>query len=513
MRRMRVALFGVCLALVAGCGGEEQSAADLPTALGYVPRDAFVVAVVPTDLEGDQLRRLDHLIAPALRESEEKSLRDIAAGLSEDADVDFDREVAPLLGGELVLAAWGDFDEPDALVALGTPDGDKARALLRRLHAGPDVARVDGDTIIFALSGDKTTLDAAVERRTDGQGLDAAGFEKAFGDGAGDDALARVIGDPQVLARALDVDVDLPWIQALDSAALSLRLDEDEIEGRARLRTRPDGLREEDLPLASGEDAPEAGEVDGVIAAANRDQSRTTVFLAQVARKAYPDSEFVHEVEALETDLGISFEDAVLAQFNGPSASIATPDGAFAAVSDVADPEAMRALLPRLAPRLPPILRGLQGLGNRGLIALLLFAPDAPLVPGALPALIGDIAVRPLGGAGKDEQLYEITGLDDESEERAFAVPTVVFGMIGDRFVVATDAQRARAAAQMEVSEVDDAHGAGVARADFGTWSRKALIDAIGFEIVPLGEATGELEASVEGVEGRLRVSVPGGLD
>jgi hypothetical protein len=127
----------------------------------------------------------------------------------------------------------------------------------------------------------------------------------------------------------------------------------------------------------------------------------------------------------------------------------------------------------------------------------------------------GDIAVQPLGGAAGDEQLYEITGLDDEPEQesqRPFAVPTVVFGMIGDRFVVATDAQRARAAAQMEVSDVDDAHGAAVARTDFGTWSRQALSDAIGFETVPLGEATGELEASVEGIEGRLRVRVPGGL-
>ena len=168
----------------------------------------------------------------------------------------------------------------------------------------------------------------------------------------------------------------------------------------------------------------------------------------------------MREVEALETDLGIPFEHEVLAQFNGPSASIATPDGEFAAVSDLADPEEMRALLPRLAPRLPPILRGLQGLGNRGLVALLLFAPDAPLVPGALPALVGDIAVRPLGGASGDEQLYEITGLQDDDENRDFAVPSVVFGMIGDRFVVATDAERARAAAQMEVSDVDDARGA-----------------------------------------------------
>jgi hypothetical protein len=52
MRRMRAALLVVCLALVAGCGREAKSAANLPATLGYVPRDAFVVAVAPTPLEG-----------------------------------------------------------------------------------------------------------------------------------------------------------------------------------------------------------------------------------------------------------------------------------------------------------------------------------------------------------------------------------------------------------------------------------------------------------------------------
>ena len=508
MRRLRVALLLICLGLAAGCGGEEKRAASLPAALDYVPRDAFVVALVPTDLDGDQLRRLDHLIAPTLREDEDTSVRDIAAAFAEDSDVDFDREVAPLLGGELVVAAWGNEEEPDILVALQTPDGDKTKDLLQRVRAPADTFRVDGDTLLFAFNGGRAMLDAAVERREAGDGLGADGFEEAFGDGAGDDALARVSGDPRVLTRAFDVDVDLPWIQALQSASLALRLDDDEVVGHMRVRTRPDGLREEDLPLATGEDAPEAGNVDGALNAANRNQSRTTVFLAQLARKAYPNSDFVREVEAVEADLGIAFEDAVLAQFDGPSASVATPDGAFAAVSELSDPDEMRELLPRLAPRLPAILRGLQGLGSEGLVALLLFAPDAPLVPGALPALTGDIAVRALRG---EEQLYEITGLQEE--ERNFAVPSVVFGMIGDRFVVATDARRALAVSRMETSGVPDAHGAAVARTDFGTWSPEAIAEAIGFETVPLGEATGELEASLEGIEGRLRVKVPGGLD
>jgi hypothetical protein len=208
-------------------------------------------------------------------------------------------------------------------------------------------------------------------------------------------------------------------------------------------------------------------------------------------------------VEAVEADLGISFEDEVLKQFNGPSASVATADGEFAAVSDLADPDRMRALLPRLAPRLPDILSELQGLGNRGLVALLLFAPDAPLVPGALPLLQDGIGVQRIHGG----DLYAVTFLDEG--DRPFAVPRVVFGMIGDRFVVATDEARARAAASMDLSDVPDAEGAAVARTDFSTWQT----DPLGLPTVPLGEGVGSLEASREGIEARLRIEVPDGLD
>jgi hypothetical protein len=158
----------------------------------------------------------------------------------------------------------------------------------------------------------------------------------------------------------------------------------------------------------------------------------------------------------------------------------------------------MRELLPKLAPRLPGILSSLQSLGNQGLVALLLVAPDAPLVPGALPLLRqGDIGVRRLRG----EDLYELTGLDDDGNR--FTVPRVVFGVRDDdRFVVASGLDRLRSVSDLEVSGVDGAHGAAVARTDFSTWNT----DPLGLETVPLGKAVGELEASREGIDARLRI-------
>jgi len=494
----------VCLAILAGCGGGEEEPAAGPDALGYVPRDALVVAIVPTDLESQQVRRLERLLRPALGGA---TLREaIEENFGERVDLD------ALLGGDLVVAASGDPDEPQGFAVLETDDGERAHAELRRLGIAQQQQPllVDGDMLLFGLGATRADLEAAIERRKAGEGL------QELPGGLDEEALVRAFGDPRPFVRVLLPGAEeLPWIAALRSFELSLTLEADAISGHARVVTDPAGLDDGDLPLAPGAEAPATGTVDGAIAGANRDQSHTTVFLSTLARRALPDSRFVREVERLEAELGITFEQEVLAQFDGPSASVATPDGAFAAVSDVADPERMRALLPELAPRLPPVLRGLERLGSRGLLALLLIAPDAPLTPAALSALAQGVEVSELPGAG-DELLFTIDGLDAPSGDGG-GLPgpgTVVFGMIGDRFVVATDRARARAVAMMEVAPLEGAAGAAVARTDLRTWAPAARQDALGLPPgAEAGAATGELEASTDGLEGRLRIEIPGGLD
>ena len=504
MRWLGVALCLLVLAFAAGCGGDEDESgsADLPDALGYVPRDATAVAIVPTDLENEQLNRLHRLLEPTLREAGVGgSLRDAIAAVFVDEGVD----VEPLLGGTLVVSL-GNADEDTPLLVLETPDAEKAAAVLRRLEAGR--VAVDGDTVLLADAFDEndSLLDEAIARHEAGEGFDPAEFERALGDAADDDALVRVYASQDFLIE--------PGLRRRGPVAAGRAVGRREPAARVRRDRRqpahPHRPRrpERRRPAArGGDEAPEAPDVDGALNGANRNQSRTTVFLAQLARSAYPDSQFVREVEALEADLGISFEEEVLKQFDGPSASVAYADGRFGAVSDIGDPDRMRELLPRLAPRLPAVLRGLQGLGDEALIALLLFAPDAPLVPGALALLDAGIEVRRLEG-----DLYEIAGLDEG--DQAFAGPgTIVFGLIDDRFVVATDLERARAAAELEVSEVDDAEGAAVGRTDFSAWGNAWLERELGLPIRPLGEATGTLEASTEGLEGEVRIAVPSGLD
>jgi hypothetical protein len=523
MRRAVAALLVVSLALLAGCGGDdgpETGNAEIPDALAYFPPDATSLTLLPTDLGSTQAKRLERLVKPSL---DGRTLREaLAETIEYEGRIDFARDVEPLLGGTAVVGIVPGVDDDEAFVAaLDTGDDERLRGLVGKLGVGDgvehrgatvfDAVAIDGPTLL--VGSEPQALMAAIDRERDDRGASADTIDAALGDEATADALVRSFGTGAALLQLPDVRaaVEDPWIRALRGYGLVVELEQDAIEARARVRTDPDGLRDEDLPLETGSDSPAVGREDGVINAGNRNQSRTTVFLARLARRAFPDSRFVREVEALERDLGIRFEDEVLAQFNGPSASLAAPDGAFAAVSDLADADRMRELLPRLAPRLPAILRGLQGLGNSGLVALLLFAPDAPLVPGALDALSAAIKVVPLGGDDDEELLFRIDGLNESAAgEPAFAGPgQIVFGMIGDRFVVASDERRAREAAEMETEQPDGAEGAAAAWADLSTFDA----DDIGLETAPLGELVGSLEASTEGLEGRLRIEVPGGLD
>jgi hypothetical protein len=165
----------------------------------------------------------------------------------------------------------------------------------------------------------------------------------------------------------------------------------------------------------------------------------------------------------------------------------------------------MRELLPKLAPRLPNILRSMRGLSGEGLLGLLLLAPDAPLSPGALFAQIG---VEPLGGNDPQEQLYEVSGLRaTEPGDPVFPGPdSVVFGMIGDDFVVGSDHQAAREAATLE-TETADEQAASVLRVPPDRLASLVRSEDAG---IVLGRTFGEIEISFfaepRATEARIRV-------
>lgn len=311
------------------------------------------------------------------------------------------------------------------------------------------VAVAGGDTIVVALGSDGPDDRLLRERLAQEEGARAPELDGAFVAARARPALLGAVLDREELRRALATDAGA----ALRGAEADVRLEED--AARADARIDFEGLPDEQLPLPPS--GPLELPVGQAVVSGSANQSMTTVFLARLARELYPESRFVRRVEALEQREALRFEDEVLKQFAGPSFTVLRPfssdDFEFGARSTLRDPTAMRYLLPRIAPRLPGILEALQGLGSTGLTGLLFVAPDAPLTPSAFGLLAAIDVKRLLGGA--TEQLYEVTGLD----ERGFrpGPDRVVYGLIGDSFVVASSPELAREVQSMPTEPAPEA--------------------------------------------------------
>jgi hypothetical protein len=210
----------------------------------------------------------------------------------------------------------------------------------------------------------------------------------------------------------------------------------------------------------------------------------------------------VRDVATLERELDLDFEEEVLKQFNGPSASLLSPDGEFAARSEVADPKRLSETLRRIYPNLGKIVQDLDSLRTAGLSILLLLAPDAPVSP----SVLGDspVKVEPVEG---EKDLYRISNLP-QPDPSAGVPPEanfpeeIWFGLIDGVFVVASSEQRARDIAQRNPADkVDDATGASVTRADLSP-HRRRIADLLDTDPGPLGEYRGWLHATTERLRG-----------
>ena len=288
---------------------------------------------------------------------------------------------------------------------------------------------------------------------------------------------------------------------------LSARLDVTEDEVRVDGRLDFEGLTDEQLPVgaSSALELP-AGEP---IASAASDQRRTTTFLSRLARELLPDSRFVRRVRALERATATRFDDEVLEAFEGASLTLLRPAAGatttFAARSSLRDPERMRALLPRIAPRLPGILEALQGLGATGLTGLLLVAPDAPLVPEAA-SFLAAVGVRRLPEPAKRPGrplLFEVRGLDPGNRQPG--PDRLVYGVVGDAFVVGSTRALALRAAKVPTTGARRSTGA-LLRADVRSLARALGADAATATL--LAQAFRGVQAEARSRDGDVAFSV-----
>jgi hypothetical protein len=519
-----IVLIAVLASVAAGCGSDEDTgtpggvAESVTEQLRYLDPQSSSVVAVDLRWEGDNwddVKPLVERLLKAYREKQPLPERKALPETAEDgieqlagfANLSFADDVKPALDGHLVVGAVvppnsgadldeGYFDaeqqapEPVLTAVYRTEKGDLRKLFeravqeepLKPVPGHPDAAAASGGLV---LVGNKTAIftsgdledgprawKAALDRAKDGAGFPAARLAEAEQDTGMSDPLVLATGDLTV-ARELVEEANLerareaiPYLRALRRGSVALDVTGDAIRTKAKLVTDREPLEERDLPVGpAGElELPDEKEL---IAGGSRNQSYTTTFMSRLARALFADSRFVEAVEKAEKDIGANFEDEVLRQFDCPSVSVLDPPPAdaadaaprFGARSCVADPDRMRELLPKLRPHLPAILTGLQGLGDEGLTALLLLAPDAPLVPGGP---IAQIRVTPADEGAAGETLYEIDGLrSDEQSDAAQAGPdAIVFGLIGDAFVVASDFEMARRAARLETGKIDRDAGA-----------------------------------------------------
>jgi hypothetical protein len=477
-------------------GGSGSVAESVEEHLGYLEPESSAVVVVDMRYEEENWQSLlgiaDRLLEEARSAAEPGDRGDVPADAQEALGEftrfwrqDFEEDVKPLLDGRLVIGLAlrsptepGPSDVPDVreVIVYRTDRGNLREALEKTLDNSPLRPMRGRDDVLvtpegIALVGDDTLVAgetveqvaAAIERAEAGGGFPAELLEAAERGTGIDDPLVLATGTLE-LARVLGAwsenieraAASVPYLAAVEHIDLAVDVSEEGVEANAQVATTGAELSEDQLPLGPAGDV-ELPVAEGAIAGGSLDQSRLTTFAATVVRSVFADSDFVVAVEETERELGIRFEDEVLRQFDCPSVSVFVPEagaplgagGHFSARSCVRDPERMRELLPELAPRLPRILRAMRGLGGEGLLGLLMLAPDAPLSPGAL---LLQIVVEPLGGGAPEEQLYEVSGLREaDTGEAVFPGPDrVVFGMIGDDFVVGSDRQAARDAAALE---------------------------------------------------------------
>jgi hypothetical protein len=318
----RRSLILLCVAVLAVAGGvviitrgggdkPRTAVADpLAEALSFAPASSELVVSVDTTPGSQQRAALNDLTRkfPAARFGAD-ALRSGVRAIGLDAD----RDLPVLLGGPLVVAGSGravpaiagairglqvdlvpllrtgalaaivgrDAKSVDEVFSRAADDGrlrelsDVAPGVAQ--YALPDdAARVGVRDADVVLAGDAARLRAGFALHDRGGGLTRAAFAARLGPLAGP-AFVRVAALPRVLIG--DRARGVPWVDALRSGALALRIEPPGLRLRAHLATDPTRLRPQDLPLAPGAAPPSPAPGRATLSAGVRGLDQTIRFL------------------------------------------------------------------------------------------------------------------------------------------------------------------------------------------------------------------------------------------
>lgn len=468
-----LALAAVALVLVAAGCGTKSSGSGLDTALSYVPKGAPLVVAIDTDPGGSQWQQVDKLIGKFPFGGQVK--QQFKSAFSSRSGIDYDKDVKPLLGNDLVVAVTaspGSGTPTPYVLAWKVGDEGAAKDLLQKNSSKAGTFSVVKDGV-FVAADTKADLEAALKRAGGGDHMTEQDFTDSLGD-LDKDSLVRVTGDFQALLadQSAAAASKVKWLGALRTFGLTFRAESDGIALAFDAKTEG-GLQDKDLPLASGSQSAPVVRRAGEVGIGLRNPAQIVTFGQAVSQLTDPAgyANYTRQKAKLAKQLGVNIDRDVIGQLTGNSAVSIALNGDFALRADLRDPAAAEATLKKAAPRLVKIAKG-KSLGLS----------------------------TPKNGKG----LYAIAQANGKK---------LVFGVVGKSFVAATDAARAAQFAGQSPSTVPGAKGSLVLASDARTLAnaiaqRQGQGTAAQIVTGALGDLIGSIDAETSGITGNLKLHI-----
>ena len=325
---------------------------------------------------------------------------------------------------------------------------------------GGTIFAVDGAMVV--LAGSEEALDQALERADGDGGLSQDDYEEAL-EGLPGNSLASVYADlEELIGTSADAKEarKVKWVDALRTLGLTATASDGGVELQFNVRTDPEGLTDEDLPMAAGDESPPVLSRPGEIGLGLREPSQVIEFAEAAFQSVDPSGfgDYEQAKQTLDSRLGISIDDDLIAQLGGDMSASLSLDGEFGVRAEPKNAAEFEKTLAKIADVLPAFAEG---------------------------AGLGDLQVeKPSGG----NPFYTLGGPDGD---------VAAFGVTDGVFVVASDTERAGEIALQDPESVDGAEGALALRSD-----ARALVNAVIRQLGPqlgLGGAEGSGRPAVHG--------------